>query len=302
MRIPLKDFPWPIVIAAAVLLQGADARDVPGRAWELRRGGSIVRPYLGGELRVLSWNIERGVQFRPVLEHLENARADLILLQEVDWEARRSGGRRIAQELGETLGMEWIFAPEFLELGQRVDGRDAWHGQATLARLAVRGARVIRFRSQTASWRPKTWLPGWAVFQPREGGRIALVTEHEAAGVPVVAYNLHLESREGEQLRIAQIREVLEDVRNQPRNAVVLIAGDFNTKTGAGSPVIREVEAAGFRRAAGGEVTTKRGQALDWIFVRGARGLAGGRVRPDVRPSDHYPVEAAVRLPAPGGL
>lgn len=267
-----------------------------GQSWEPRRGGTVRTPHPGGSVRVVCWNIERGVQFDGIRRYLEQQNPDLALLQEADWEAQRSRGRRVAEELGGLLGMEWVFAPEFRELGQRIQGRDAWHGQATLSRLPLRSARVLRFRRQSASWRPRPWLPDWSVFQPREGGRIALITEHEMPGAKLVAYNVHLESREEEALRLGQVREVLEDAAVQPPDSVILIAGDFNTKTGGASPVIREVQAAGFTVAAGGAVTTRRGQALDWIFVRGAVRATGARVRSDIRSSDHFPVEVRLEL------
>lgn len=276
----------------AALAAGADPR------WEPRRGGVIRAPHGGRTLRVISWNIERGTRFGEIRRYLEQQQPDLVLLQEADWEARRSGGRRIAEELGALLGLEWVFAPEFLELGQRIGGRDAWHGQATLSRLPVSAVRVLRFRAQSAGWRPKWWLPDWSIFQPREGGRIALVTEHRAAGARLAAYNLHLESRDGEDLRLAQIEEVLEDARRQPPEAIVVVAGDFNTKEGGASPVIRRVESEGFSIAAGGQITTTRRQALDWVFVRGPVQAVRARVRNDVRPADHFPVQADLALTA----
>lgn len=285
---------WIVLLAVAGSCIAAASGEAP--RWELRRGGAITGPHAGTTFRVTSWNIERGVRFAEIRQHFGREAVDLALLQEADWEARRSGGRRIAEELAGALGLEWVFAPEFLELGQRIGGRDAWHGQATLARLPVHVARLLRFRAQSTSWRPKPWLPDWSVFQPREGGRLALITEHMAAGVPLIVYNLHLESRGAEELRLGQIREVLEDTRHAPPGAVVLIAGDFNTKTGAASPVIREILAAGFFVAAGGGITTKRGQALDWIFVRGPARASGARIRDDVRSADHYPVEVTVEV------
>jgi endonuclease/exonuclease/phosphatase family metal-dependent hydrolase len=42
--------------------------------------------------------------------HLATISADVISLQEVDWEVRRSGSRRQAEELGRKLGMRYVFA------------------------------------------------------------------------------------------------------------------------------------------------------------------------------------------------
>lgn len=290
---------WLPAPARAALAWISIAALAAGQSWEPRRGGRVRTPQPGGAVRVVCWNIERGVQFDGIRRYLEQEPPDLALLQEADWEARRSRGRRVAEELGGRLGLEWAFAPEFRELGQRIRGREAWHGQATLSRLPLRSVRVLRFRSQSTSWQPRPWLPAWSIFQPREGGRIALITEHEMPGAKLVAYNVHLESREEEALRLDQVREVLEDAAAQPPDSIIVIAGDFNTKTGSASPVIREVQAARFTVAAGGAVTTRRGQALDWIFVRGAVRATSARVRSDIGASDHYPVEVRLELRPP---
>lgn len=264
---------------------------------EVRRGGAIREAFAGETIRLVCWNIERGQQFAAVGSALELLSGDLLLLQEVDLNARRSGNRNIAAEYAGRLGHDFAFAPEFLELGQRVGGADALHGQATLSRLPIKRARLIRHREQDPSWRPSRFLPRWGIFQPRYGGRVALVTEHETPRGLLVAYNLHLESRGPESLRLAQMREVLEDARRYPRNTAILIAGDLNTKR-AHSPVLEAPVEAGFTAILGGEITTKRGQPLDWIFLRGPFTTSGGRVHSHIRASDHYPLTVTL-IPKP---
>jgi endonuclease/exonuclease/phosphatase family metal-dependent hydrolase len=51
--------------------------------------------------------------------------------------------------------------------------------------------------------------PRVEAFQERLGGRIALVTDINVAGSKLLIYNLHLESRPNDELRLAQIKEVL---------------------------------------------------------------------------------------------
>ena len=53
-----------------------------------------------GALKVVTWNIERGVRFEEILETLRALAPDVILLQEVDRGCRRSGGRDVARSLG----------------------------------------------------------------------------------------------------------------------------------------------------------------------------------------------------------
>jgi endonuclease/exonuclease/phosphatase family metal-dependent hydrolase len=125
------------------------------------------------------------------------------------------------------------------------------------------------------------------------GGRLALAAELEAGARRVVVYNVHLESRGFEELRLRQIREVLAHVNRYANTTPVVIAGDLNV-SGPTSPVIQAILRAGFFKAVGGEVTTARGAPLDWIFVRGNLRFSEGRVHSEVHASDHYPI--TVRL------
>ena len=44
-------------------------------------------------IRVVSWNINRGFQLNAIIDFLGSSSADLILLQETDINARRTGHR-----------------------------------------------------------------------------------------------------------------------------------------------------------------------------------------------------------------
>ncbi len=48
---------------------------------------------LAETIRVITWNIERGIEYPGIVDFLRQAKADILLLQEVDANARRSGGR-----------------------------------------------------------------------------------------------------------------------------------------------------------------------------------------------------------------
>jgi endonuclease/exonuclease/phosphatase (EEP) superfamily protein YafD len=155
----------------------------------------------------------------------------------------------------------------------------------------------MRHREPHPSWRPSRFPPLWGIFQPRYGGRVALITEHDTAQGQLVAYNLHLESRGPDSIRVAQIQEVLEDARGYPASATILIAGDLNTKN-AKSPVIETIRRAGFSTLLGGAVTTKRRQPLDWIFIRGPWTASDARIHYEIRSSDHFPLTLILH-PAP---
>jgi len=50
-------------------------------------------------LGVMNWNISRGFKLQGIVEFLADANADLILLQEVDLNARRTHRLNIAREI-----------------------------------------------------------------------------------------------------------------------------------------------------------------------------------------------------------
>src|ERR1700756_4769253 len=85
-------------------------------------------------IRVVNWNIDRGLHLPEIADFLESQQADLITLQEVDLSARRTHYRNVAEELARKLGMNYVFGCEFEELTQGSRNSPAYHGQATLSR------------------------------------------------------------------------------------------------------------------------------------------------------------------------
>ncbi len=267
----------------------------PERIW---KGGSVPAPQKSCELNVASWNIERGERLQAVAASLKRFSSALVLIQECDMHARRTGNRNVAEHLARELGLNYLFAAEFEELGQRVGGQSAYHGQALLTALPVSSARIIRFRNQTRHWQPRWYLPNWALFQRRTGGRITLAAELGNGSQKLVVYNVHLESRGAEEIRLSQIEDVLADAKRYSGDTPVLLAGDLNTRR-PDSPAIHALLKAGFQRAVGQEVTTSRGAALDWIFVRGPLSFTNGTVHRQVRASDHYPLTGQIKFLTP---
>jgi len=163
---------------------------------------------LGPSLRVAFWNIERGLELDDIklfltdrdgfmakvaaerkkaretgkrvravqLERLPQEievlkRADVWILNEVDWGVKRSQYREVIRELGETLNMNWAYGVEFLEIDSKQLGIDtfdygetleqkqelrelfsvdknklrAMHGNAVLSRYPIRSAKVVPF-------------------------------------------------------------------------------------------------------------------------------------------------------------
>jgi endonuclease/exonuclease/phosphatase family metal-dependent hydrolase len=254
-------------------------------------------------VRLVTWNIERGERLRDVGAFLKQSEGDIFTLQEVDWNAKRSGNLNIADELARHERMDFALGIAFQEMTQ---GTNALQGQATLARLALSKPRVLRFRYQSTFWKPRWWVPNTPPFQERLGGRIALVAEIPFGRGFFVLYNLHLESRGTEDLRASQLNEVLRDANSYPNSVPIVIAGDLNTKHRS-SPCIGLLEKSGFQDAIGdpNRFTTNRGGqlarifmdgALDWIWVRGPIQFSGGRIRTDIpKASDHWPLSVELQ-------
>src|SRR6516164_7670686 len=82
---------------------------------------------------VIDWNIDRGLELAGIIEFLAAMKADLIILQEVDLNARRTRQLNIAREISQKLQMNYVWGREFQELTQGSRTSPAYHGQATLS-------------------------------------------------------------------------------------------------------------------------------------------------------------------------
>ncbi len=141
------------------------------------------------------------------------------------------------------------------------------------------------------------FLPNIEPFQERLGGRIALVAQINVAGSKFVTYNLHLESRGSNTLRISQLREVLSDATCYDAECPGIVAGDLNLDASR-EVVAFAVAKAGFQDAVRTPHTPttparglfEGGRQIDWAFVRGPVRACPGHVHSRVKASDHYPI------------
>jgi len=256
-------------------------------------------------VRVVDWNIDRGLRLSEIIEFLGDSDADVYLLQEVDINAYRTHQLNIAEEIARKLRLNYVFGREFVELTQGSKTSPAYHGQATLSRWRMSNPRLIRFQQQSDFWKPRWFKPKLQAFQERLGGRIALLSEIDVQGLPIVTYNLHLESRSDDDLRLAQLNDVLQHAATYDPARLLILAGDLNLN--ASTPRAAELLVrAGFREAVPTAriATTPRrhlldaGHHIDWAFVRGTSQPIDGKVLKSVNASDHYPISFELRLSA----
>ena len=242
----------------------------------------------GVDLNIVTWNIERGKEYEKILSVLRTLDPDVVLIQEADRSCRRTGYRDVARDLAHALGMNWVSAGEFQEIGEARGNEPALHGQATLSKFPIEQAEVLRFKAQ-ARWR-------WSInpVQPRRGGRIALKTRSGG----VLLYNAHFESGDDEPLRHKQVAEMLEDQSRETGGMPVVIGGDFNNASILHSSLLGLVTAASFADALGephhrGPTSAGQRHPIDWIFVRNLSPIRG-RIVDAGAASDHFPLIAVL--------
>jgi endonuclease/exonuclease/phosphatase family metal-dependent hydrolase len=288
---------WPFLALSAAFAAPPNA-PAPDALQTLRMGNYSRETGALARATILDWNIDRGKNLSDIEGQMRQLEPALCIFQEVDLDARRSGDIDVAKKLAQEFHMNFVFAPEFQELSQGTPECPAYHGQALLTKLPIRSSRMLRFVHQSGFWKPrkmlKSSLPLW---QRREGGRIALITELDNGGKPLVVYNLHLESRGNDQLRLLQLEEVLEDAQRYPPETSVIIAGDLNTKT-AHSALMPRLREAGYRSAFGDRRirTHLFIGALDWVFMRGPIQSDRADVLRGIDGSDHFPITVDVRF------
>jgi len=131
------------------------------------------------------------------------------------------------------------------------------------------------------------------------------VSEIDIQGLAIVTYNMHLESRSDDDLRLAQLNEVLQHAATYDPARLLILAGDLNPNVS--SPRASELLArAGFRDATPtAQVATtphrhllEPGRHIDWAFVRGTSHPSAGKVLKSVKASDHYPISFELPLSA----
>src|SRR5215213_982850 len=164
-------------------------------------------PKLGEFLRIVEWNIERGLEydairsaftdparFAKLIDSTEYPRgssqpklilqqialmkrADVIVLNEVDWGLKRTDYRNVARELATAMQMNYVYGVEFVEVDPLTLGTETLegetsankaemvqhlavdksrtlglHGTAILSRFPLRNTRIVRFVVQGHDW------------------------------------------------------------------------------------------------------------------------------------------------------
>ena len=209
-------------------------RDVLSTVRRTAPGREAAPPRDLARVRAVHWNIEHGNWYvqveRALREHPDLVAADLVTLNEVDLGMARATNRDVAADLAGALGLHAAWAPLFLETthGRHDDAREAagrgnhesLFGIAVLSRWPIGEVRIVELPSPTR-------------FQyDTEGmyGRfVALVASIERPAGPFIAVSLHLEVHRTREHRAAQMRVLVDRLRDERRP--IILGGDFNSHT-----------------------------------------------------------------------
>jgi endonuclease/exonuclease/phosphatase family metal-dependent hydrolase len=249
-------------------------------------------PASGESLRVMTYNIHSCIgidgKVRPerIISVIRSCRADVIALQEVDANRRRSRGHEQARVIAEALAM----SHHYYAISDH-DGEQ--YGLAIISRYPLTSVRSGHLTA--------------ANHQRRSEARGAHWVRIDAPGGPVNLINTHLGLRREERLR--QTEALLGDdwLGQIPATEPVILCGDMNA--GPRSPVCRsltrklidaQTQARNFRPRAT-FISTMPVRRLDHIFVSAHFTIAGvtqPRTPTAAVASDHLPVCAELILPA----
>lgn len=184
--------------------------------------------------RAVAWNIERGTCFPEILHFLRNhpvlSKADVLLLTETDLGMARSGNRNIARDLAQALGMNYFFAPSYLNLEKgngnereaEGDNELGLHGNAILSRYPIHRPRIVPIPNSHDKMHGK---------EKRLGSQRALIATVDFAGTPVRVGCLHVNVRSTQKKRKEEVEAVVRAINEEQSEEGVLIGGDWNTST-----------------------------------------------------------------------
>ncbi len=239
--------------------------------WCLMIGGMMAS---AKPLKVMTWNLHHGVgedgklDLERIAKVIVAENPELVALQEIDWNCRRSGTVDQAAELGRLTGMAPVF-------GKAMDFDGGAYGQAVLTKLPVLASEVLKLTS---------------VGEPR----IALKVRVRIDDSELQFVSVHLDA-EDETVRIAQAREA---VKLLAGDGPAVITGDFNDVPG--SKTLNAFAAPWSAVAKSGSPLTYPASApereIDHVLIRRLEVVEKARVLEQAVASDHRPVVAVVKM------
>lgn len=227
-------------------------------------------------LRVLCWNLHHGVggdgklDLPRIAKVIQDAKPDLVALQEVDKNCRRSGKVDQALELGKLTGMHASY-------GKAMDYDGGEYGQAILTKESPQLTKIHR-------------LPG------KGEPRIAFEALISIKNIKLSFTSVHLDLDAAQ--RITQSDTLIKALAANPERPLIL-CGDFNDVPN--SPSIQAFAEAFKSTPKKEPVLTcpadKPETEIDHVFLRGLEAAGPVVVIPEAVASDHRPLLMEIKLP-----
>jgi len=192
------------------------------------------KPRVNDSIRVVAWNIERGIRLDAVIQALQQhsslVDADVLLLSELDWGMARTQNRFVAREIAESLGMNYAFAPCYVALTKGAgieksaggENEESLHGNALFSRFPMSSVHSLALPNG------KDKMKG---AEKRIGSQRAVIADIEHPAGMLRAVSLHLDAHSSQRHRYLQMRRVLDHIETLQPSLPVLIGGDWNTTT-----------------------------------------------------------------------
>ena len=251
---------------------------------------ATLRPAPAREVTVLVYNIHAGKDLAGgdnlarVAELVRGTGADLVLLQEVDRNTRRSGPADQPATLARLTGYSVVF-------GRTIGFQGGDYGVALLSRWPIRRDTLIPLTV--------TAPPGRTAEGREQRG--VLRVQVAAPGGALTILNTHLDATGDDLWRTQEIATVLRVAREAGRGRL-LLGGDLNALPE--SAIHAQLRDAGFRDAWPGcgegdpltfpaAAPTRR---IDYLYLTGDAQCLSARVLPSAA-SDHRPLLVRLRLP-----
>jgi endonuclease/exonuclease/phosphatase family metal-dependent hydrolase len=237
-----------------------------------------------GTIKVLSYNIHHCnppsagtlIDVDTIAGVIRKLNPDVVALQEVDVNTKRSGNVNQAELLGQKTGMKAYF---FKAINH--DGGE--YGVAILSKLAVTGFKQYPLPTVAES-----------KGEPRI---LATVTLKGANGREILFACTHLDAQSNPQNRLLQVREIASILRNN--TLPVIIAGDLNAAEG--SEVINNFDETFTRTCKQCAFTIpvlKPNKTIDFVGYAPATKFAVEKheVIAETYASDHLPVNVVLKI------
>ena len=200
---------------------------INGLEWD----NTIANEPVKEEIRIVSWNIERGKQLDGLItffkENTELSKADVILAIECDNGMGRTDNRNVSKELAEALGMNYCFSPSYLVLGKGAIGETS-HSTKNTTALPV-PANLSKYPIIEA--KGVEVPPVKEVFHSSEkrlGCKKGLVAKIQVGNKSISFGAIHIDLSSTAQDRANQLESVLKAL---PTAEVQIVGGDFNCST-----------------------------------------------------------------------